>query len=315
MKAAVIHTLGTGPVVGEYPDPPADGRVAGVAAAALNPIDVVFAGQNPFRPAEPPFVAGYEGVAIIGDGSHRYFMAPEIPYGSLAELVPLAGAFTAAVPAGLDPVTAAAVGWSGTAAWLALTGTGQLKAGDSVLVLGAAGQVGGIAVQAAHLLGASRVVAVVMDDAERQGALDRGADAAVSSAEVGTLTERLREAAPDGVDLILDPVWGPVIGPAIEIARRGVRVVHLGNSGGAFATLSAPALRMNAVNLVTHNNFAFTPDERTAAYERLAAHAAAGEISIDVERVALADTASAWKRLTAGSGRKLVITPQPATIA
>jgi NADPH:quinone reductase-like Zn-dependent oxidoreductase len=315
MKAAVIHTLGAEPVVGEYPAPPADGSVAEVVAAPLNPIDVVFTGQNPFRPGQPPFVAGYEGVARLGDGSHRYFTAPGLPWGSLAELVPLAGAFTVAVPVGLDPVTAAAVGWSGSTAWLSLTFTGRFKAGDSVLVLGAAGQVGGIAVQAARLLGASRVVAVVLDDAERQGVLDRGADAAVSSADADSLAERLREAAPDGVDLILDPVWGPVIGPATQIARRGVRVVQIGNTGGALATLSAPALRMNAVNLVTHNNFAFTADQRTAAYERLTAHAAAGEISVDVERVALADTAPAWKRLTAGTRRKLVITPQSATVA
>jgi NADPH2:quinone reductase len=317
MQAAVIRTLGTEPVVGEYPDPPADGRVVEVVAAALNPVDVVIAaGQLPFRQAQPPFVAGYEGVARLGDGSHRYFTAPGMPYGSLAELVPLAGADTVAVPAGLDPVTAAALGWSAIAAWLSLAGTGRLMAGESVLVLGAGGQVGGIAVQAARLLGASRVVAVVPDDAGRQGALDRGADAAVSSAEAGSLAERLREAAPDGVDLILDPVWGPVIGPAIEIARRGARVVQVGNSGGALATLSAPVFRGRMVTFLPHANFLFAAGERAAAYERLTAHAAAGEVSVNVERVALADTASAWKRLTAGgSSRKLVITPQSAMTA
>ncbi|MGW1760845.1 quinone oxidoreductase family protein [Streptomyces mirabilis] len=314
MQAAVIHTLGTGPVVGEYPDPPADQRVAEVVAAALNPVDVVIAGGKfPFRQAQSPFVAGYEGVARLGDGSHRYFSDPELPYGSLAELVPLAGADTVAVPAGLDPATAVALGGSGIAAWLSLAQTGRLRAGESVLILGAGGQVGGIAVQAARLLGAARVVAVVRDDAGRQRALDRGADVAVSSAEAGSLVERLREAAPDGVDLILDAVWGPVIGPAIEIARRGARVVQVGNSGGALATLPAPVLRGRMVTFLPHATPLFTAGERAAAYERLTAHAAAGEVSVNAERVALADTASAWKRLTAGgSSRKLVITPQPA---
>jgi NADPH:quinone reductase len=310
MQAAVISALGAEPVVEKFSDPPADGDVAEVVAAGLNPFDlVVAAGQIGFRQVSPPFVAGYEGVARLRDGSHRYFSAPELPFGSLAEFVPLAGAETVAVPAGLDPVTAAALGLSGMAAWLSLAGTGNLMPGENVLVLGASGQVGTIAIQAARLLGAARVVAVVPDEASRQGVLDRGADAAVSSADADSLGERLRAAAPDGVDLILDLVWGPVIAPAVEVARRGARVVQVGNSGGLHATLPAPAIRARLVSFLPHMVAAFPADERAAAYERLTTHALAGEISVDAEPVPLADAASAWRRLASGtSTRKLVIT-------
>jgi NADPH:quinone reductase-like Zn-dependent oxidoreductase len=117
---------------------------------------------------EPPFVAGVEGVARLSDGSRRYFLALRAPFGSLAELVPLAGAETAAVPADLNSASPAALGTSGVAAWLSLTSTGHLKSGENVLVLGAGGQVGGVAIQVARLLGASRVVGVVRGEVGRR---------------------------------------------------------------------------------------------------------------------------------------------------
>jgi NADPH2:quinone reductase len=108
MRAAVIHELGGDPVVEEFRDPPAGNDRARVLAAALNPVDLTIAsGKLPFRRPAPPFVAGLEGVAQLPDGSHRYFSAPALPFGSVAEWVPLGEAETAAVPAGLDPAIAA----------------------------------------------------------------------------------------------------------------------------------------------------------------------------------------------------------------
>ena len=310
MRAAVVDALGGVPVVKEFADPTGD-DVAEVVAAPLNPIDLVIAGGlMPLRKASPPFVAGVEGIARLSNGSMRYFSGPRTPYGSLAERVPLAGADTAAVPAGLDPTLAAALGVSGLAAWLSLSSTGRLAKGESVLVLGAEGQVGQIATQVARLLGASRVVGAVHTDESRQVALERGADAAVSTADADTLTERLRAALPDGVDLILDMVWGPVIANAIDVARPRARVVQVGNSGAALATLSAPVFRNKLMSILSHSNFVFSAAERAAAYEQLAAHAASGALRVEVERVALADAASAWTRLEAGTAiHKLVIVP------
>ena len=218
MRAAVIQAVGGEPLIEEFADPTGD-DVAEVVAAPLNPVDlVIVAGQMPARPVSAPFIAGVEGIARLADGSFRYFAGPRLPYGSLAERVPLAGAETAAVPAGLDPMLAAALGMSGLAAWLSLSSTGHLARGESVLILGAEGQVGQIATQAARLLGASRVVGAVRTDESRQLVLDHGADAAVSTADLDTLTERLRAVVGDGVDLIIDLVLGPCHRPR---ARRG----------------------------------------------------------------------------------------------
>ncbi len=311
MRAAVIHALGGEPTIEEFPDPPRGHNVAEVVAASLNPVDlVVVAGQMPHRQVPPPFVAGIEGIARLPNGSLRYFAGPETPYGSLAERVPLAGAETIQVPASLEPTIAAALGTSGLAAWLSLSRTGHLVPGERVLILGAEGQVGQIATQAARLLGASRVVGAVLAEESRQLALDQGADAAVSTTEASALAERLRAALPEGADLILDMVWGPVIGPALEVARPRARVIQVGNSGGALATLSAPAFRNRLVSLVSHSNYFFSAAERAAAYEQLSAHAASGALRVEVEPVPLAEAPAAWRRLKTGAAaRKLVIVP------
>jgi len=306
MRAAVVEALGGVPVVEEFADPTGD-DVAEVAAAALNPFDlIVAAGQMPARQPSPPFIAGVEGIARLADGTLSYFAGPRPPYGSLAERVPLTGADTAPVPAGLDPAFAAALGVSGIAAWLSLTNTGRLMPGERVLILGAEGQVGQLATQLARLLGASLVVGAVRADENRQAVLEHDADAAVSTAELDTLSERLRAVVGDGVDLILDLV----IAHAIDVARPRARVVQVGNAAGAAATLAAPIFRNKLVSILPHANWAFSGAERAAAFEQLAAYAQSGALRLDVERLPLDDAASAWRRLEAGTAtRKLVIVP------
>jgi NADPH2:quinone reductase len=311
MRAAVIHELAAEPVVEDFPDPPAGSEVARVLAAALNPVDVtIAAGRMPLRHLDPPFVAGVEGIGLLSDGSRRYFSAPTAPYGSLAEWVPLAGAETAAVPLNLDPAVAAALGVSGLAGWLSMQHAGRLAAGETVLVMGANGMVGQIAVQAARLVGAGRVIGAARSGEGCQIALDRGADAAVTLDDLDSLTQRLREVAPDGYDLVLDMVWGPAIMHAIEAARRGARVVQVGNAAGPAASIVAPAFRNKQISIIGYSNFLLSTEVRVAGYERLAAHAAAGELTVQVERYSLDELPVAWRRLTAGSSsRKLVVVP------
>ena len=192
MRAMVVREYGTAPVVCEVADPA--GPAADVLAASLNPVDVaVAAGLNPFRRPELPLVAGLDGVARRADGALVHFFQPAVPYGAFAERVPLAGAETVPLPGGLDPSRAAALGICGVAAWTALAGTGALRPGESVLVLGANGQVGRIAVQAARLLGARRVTGVVQHEAAREAPLRLGAGAMVTSQDLPPPTERLLE--------------------------------------------------------------------------------------------------------------------------
>ena len=100
MRAAVVDALGGVPIVEEFADPTGE-DVAAVVAAPLNPSDLmVVAGQLAARQPSPPFIAGVEGIARLADGTLSYFAGPRLPYGSLAERVPLAGAETYSVKAG-----------------------------------------------------------------------------------------------------------------------------------------------------------------------------------------------------------------------
>jgi NADPH2:quinone reductase len=254
-------------------------------------------------------------VARRADGTLVHFFWPAVPYGAFAERVPLAGAETVPLPGGLDASRAAALGISGVAAWTALAGTGALRPGESVLVLGANGQVGRIAVQAARLLGAARVTAVVQHEAaRRQAPLRLGAGTVVTSQDLPTLTGRLLEADQRGYDVILDTLWGPVIPIAIGAAATGARVVHLGNSAGALATLVGPAIRKNGVSILTYAIFTSPARDRSDAFARLAQHAAAGELTVEYRETGLEALPAIWDDFAAGRAQtRIIVTPNEAT--
>src|ERR1700734_3146168 len=161
MRAAVLKEYGV-PAAGEFDEPSAEGpdqAVVDVLAAGLNPVDVAICAGR-FYAGKPPLpsVAGREGVGML-DGERVYFDAPIAPFGSMAERALVDPASTYALPDGLDDGLAVALGISGLAAWLGLTWRANVQPGEHVLVLGASGVLGQIAVQAAKLLGAARVVA------------------------------------------------------------------------------------------------------------------------------------------------------------
>jgi len=302
MRAVVVREYGTAPVVSEVAEP--DGEPGEVLAASLNPLDVSVAkGLIPFRRPEPPLVLGIDGVARRPDGTLVHFWQPPVPYGAFAERVPLDGTETVPLPADLDPALAAAVvSVSGLAAWTGLAVTGALRPGESVLVLGANGQVGRIAVQAARLLGARRVTAVVRDEADAAALRKLGVDAAETSGDAATLAGRLLAAAEDGrgYDLILDTLWGMVVGPAIGAAARGGRLVQVGNSAGLDATLSAASIRGSGVTILSHANPQLPERVRSEAFARLARHAAAGELVAEYRATGLDAVPAIWDDFAAG---------------
>jgi NADPH2:quinone reductase len=267
----------------------------------------VATGQFPLERYDTPYIAGKEGVGRDPDGRLAYFEYSRKPFGAFAERTLVDEGDLYPVPDGLEPALAVCLGVSGLAAWLGLGWRGRLAEGETVLVLGASGVVGQIAVQAAKLMGAGRVVAAARDEAmlERAGAL--GADALVRLE--GDVGAALEDASQGGYDLVLDPLWGEPAVAAIACLKPFGRLVALGQSAGAEATLTSAAVRSTPIDLLGYTNYTAGEERKREAFAALAEHAAAGRISIPIERLGLDDAPDAWQRQGSSPHAKLVIVP------
>jgi NADPH2:quinone reductase len=302
MMAVVVRDAGSLPALEEFEDPhPGEGQVVlDVLAAGLNPVDLAMMGSGPL-----PAVPGNEGVALAPDGSRAYFERTIAPFGSFAPRALVAAELPIPLPEELSTPDALAVGIAGLAGWLALERAGALAPGESVLVLGASGAVGRIGVQAARLLGAGRVVAAARD----AGAVaDLGADAIVEL--TGDYPAALRDAAGDGFDVVIDPLFGAPLEAALAATAPGARLVSIGASAGATATIARSALVGRT--LLSHGNRTTPVEVKRAAYLRMCGHVLAGDLSVVSEEMPLERFAEAFERQRLHPHVKLVLTnPKP----
>jgi NADPH:quinone reductase len=315
VRAALITEIGLPPEVGARPEPSAaEGEVVlEVVAAPLNPLDVAVAAGR-FYGGHPalPYVPGCEAIGRA-DGRLVWAFGGGLGLkrdGCMAERVAVPEELLVDVPAGADPALAGALGIAGLAGWIPVASRAPVREGETVLVLGATGTAGRIALQAARLLGAGRVVAAGRDAAALARAEELGADASVRIDQADDLAAALREASGgDGPNLVVDALWGEPAAAAVEAAAPGARIVHLGQSAGPTATFASAAVRGKQLSILGHSDFAIPRDELARQYRALVERAVAGEIELDVEEVPLEDVADAWRRQAEGPGLKLVVAP------
>ncbi|HEY1275540.1 MAG TPA: zinc-binding alcohol dehydrogenase family protein [Thermoleophilaceae bacterium] len=318
VHAAVLHGLGQAPRYELFPAPVAgdDEAVVTVTAAALKPSDRLMANGVGYAPTTFPHVAGLDGVGRLEDGSRVAFMIPQPPYGGMAERTLVRRGMWLPVRNGIDDVTAAALANPGMAAWKTLVWEGELAAGQSVLVLGATGTSGRIATQLARRRGA-RVIAAGRNQRVLDQLVARGADAAI---RVDRPHDELAAAiAAEGpYDLIVDYLWGP---PAEAVfaalmrndrradgAPRRTRYILVGMTAGERAALPAMALRAAPIELTGSGiGGAAAPADSAAAFDSLVQQVAAGDITLDVVPVPLADVEKTWHE--AGGDRRIVFVP------
>jgi NADPH2:quinone reductase len=308
MHAAVLHEHGATPRFGEFEEPAAGAGqvVVDVEAAALHHLDLHKA-TGTFYTGPPPLpsVVGTDGVGRLEGGRRVYFDVIVPPFGSMGQRALADAESLFDVPDDLDDAVAAALSNTALGAWLALSWRSDLQPGETVCVLGATGAVGSVAVQAAKLLGAGRVVAVARGRAKTP----RGADAVVSL-ETDDLAAALREAAGGAIDVTIDTLWGEPAVAAMQAASRPARHIQVGQVAGVELTLPAPAIRSVSLD-VRGFSVAHPPVEvKREAHRQLIAHARRGDLVIDVERIPLADVAGAWERQRElAGGPKLVLIP------
>jgi len=312
MYAAVLHEYGA-PRIDRFdePQPTGDAVVVDVTAVALSQFDVVHAsGQHVIKPPVLPAVAGNEGIGRLQDGRRVYFAGPLAPYGSMAERTLVRSSNLIDVPDGVDDETAAALGNSGLAAWLPLSWRAQLVPGESVLIIGATGIVGRLAVQAAKLLGASSVIAAGRDPAALERVRELGADAVVALHEESDLIRAYNSSVGAPVNVIVDYVWGRALEAALHAADTGARIVQVGRAAAsADMQLSADMMRAKSLNILGYATYHVPHAVRAAAYQHLANLAADGRLIVELERLPLSEVEQAWSRQRAGVRSRLVLMP------
>lgn len=261
MKAAVVHAFEAPPRYGTFEEPvAAAGEVlVDVKAAALTNLARLFASGKHHSAAPPPAVAGTDGVGLL-DGKSVYFMFPRPPFGGMAERTVVSARQCVAVPDGVDDVTAAAAANPGMSSWSALTRRARFVRGEAVLVNGAAGVSGRLAVQVAKHLGARRVVATARNSAVEPELRALGADGFIElTLSHAELTQAFRrELAEQGVDVVLDYLYGgpaealihACVGPGRGAAEPRIRYVQIGASAGMSIPLPAAALRSSGLELL-----------------------------------------------------------------
>lgn len=303
MRAAILQKAGQPPVMGDFDEPDRD--VVTVRLAGCNPVDLALASGAMGEPVTPS-VVGKEGVGVTDDGQRVYFDSPPKPFGSWAQRCRVDPNRTFSVPDGLSDEVAVAIGIAGQAAWLPLTRHARVGPDTTVLVLGATGVVGTIAVQAAKLLGAGRVVAAGRDPDALHRLSGLGADALVTLGAGGD-AEALGVEAGGGYDIVLDTVYGAPFLAALENASPTATLVTVGQGAGASADI--PFQLLMGRTHIGHHNDALPVEVLRAGYEELAAHAAAGRIAVDIQQFSLDEAPDAWQAQGESPHVKIVLKP------
>jgi NADPH2:quinone reductase len=275
-----------------------------VTAAAINPIDISvslgkFYGGSP----DVPYVMGNEAVGRVIEGERLepgtqiWFQPPG--RGAFAEYALADEEQAIVLPEGTDHSLAAALGIAGLTGWLAVEWRAHVRGGERVLVLGATGAVGLVAVQAARILGAEEIVACGRDP-----------EALAEAAEAGaTRCVRIGEDLGGPYDVIIDPLWGPAAQAAVPAAAFSGRYVQLGQSAGPEATLRSGDIRGKSLAIMGFT-LGHVPREKTeAAYLRLIELATSGDLKLERETLPLDWVGEAWRRQQDSPHRKLVLIP------
>jgi NADPH:quinone reductase-like Zn-dependent oxidoreductase len=326
MRAAVAREYGPPETlqIEQLPEPAAGPGMVRVLvrAAAVNFPDLLLLANRYQISAPLPFTPGSElagEVSECGPGVDAFAPGERVYgatlVGAFAEEAVLPAAALSRIPPGVDFATAAALGVAYTTAWGALVSAAALCAGETLLVLGAAGGVGLAAVDLGRALG-GRVIAAASSEAKRALCLAKGAAAAIDSAPEG-LRERVREAAgKGGADVVLDPVGGATSEPALRSLAQGGRHVVVGFAAGDIPRIPTNLLLLRNARLVGFELGGWLrhrPDAAGEARETLHAWLAAGRIVPHVGgRFPLEHCAEALREIAERRALgKLIIEPGP----
>ena len=299
MKAAILQEAGS-LVYGDAPEPSTADPIIDVTLAGINPFDIGYAKKR----SDLPVVPGYEGVGRL-DGRRVYFQSGLGPNGAMAQKASAKIENIITIPDGVSDEMGVVLGTTGLTAYHSLVDCAALLPGETVLVLGASGVVGRIAVQLARRLGAGRVVAAARNlDAVSDLPVDRTVSL-VDATDPEVLAQAFRDAGQPHV--VIDPLWGvPGLAALMALARHG-RQVQLGHSAGMEVSLAPHFMRSNGSMLLGYSSTSPSATRRAEVYAELCELAMAGVVAVPVSTFPLSQVADAWRAQAASPNRKLCI--------
>lgn len=316
MKAAVVHTFDKPPCYEEFSLPPLSGpndAVVNVLAAGLHPR--VRSGASGSHYADEhvlPMIPGIDAVGQLADGKLVYCVVHDTPYGTMAEQVVADRRRCVPLPDDVNVAVIAAAMNPGMSSWIALRLRAPIQPGQRVLVLGATGNAGRMAIQIAKLLGAGRVVG-----AGRQISRLESSDVDDVISLVGepkSVRKAIANAASE-CDIVLDYLWGEPAADAMMAlltARedRGKRInwIQIGSVAGATMELPSVALRSANMHVMGSGQGSVSVKAIVAELPHLVKAIISGQIPVEVMRVPLSQVEQAWDTAVP-SGYRVVLVP------
>lgn len=312
MRAAVVHQADGSPVWESFPAPVAGAgqQLITVEMAALGssePMRVSNWAASYYGPFKGPSILGGEGVGRLASGQRVYFGHSIAPYGAAAEQTLVDEQEIWPIPESLENEFVLPLGISGTGALIPLE-QARIQPGERVLILGATGPLGQIALQLARMMGAGDVVAAARRLEPLQRLLANGFADRVIQLGQGNDEQALKDGAAGGFDVVLDCVYGEPMVAALKATARGGRVLSISNIAGRL-----PAIDLKDLIFRTHAGVATgirPAAERHDAFQRLLGYALEGHLKpVDTSIFAMADITQAWHCLLNHPQGKVLLRP------
>ena len=317
MKAAIIIQRDQAPVYDHFKDPlPAIGKhMVHVQASSISQITKARASATHYSSDnEVPFIPGFDGVGTLEDGTRVYFLLPDNPFGGMAELSSVDHKHCIQIPETLSPGIAAAMAIPGMSSWAALVEQAQMMVGDTVLVNGASGSSGRLAIQIAKYLGAKKIIATARRVNTFEELYALGADQCIElSEDVNTLEESLKAEFKHGINIVLDYLWGPSALSLIHLAAKNnpqgasIKFVQIGSIGGATIPFPASALRSSGLKLMGSGLGSLSIPTMLNSVLAVLKNAPDAGFNINIKPIPLSQVTSVWNETSSDTRTVLMV--------
>jgi NADPH2:quinone reductase len=255
-------------------------------------------------------------VGKLQDGTRVFFGIARSPFGTFAERSLAASWMCLPLPETVDDVTAAGIANPAMSSWAALTARAKFVAGESVLILGATGVAGQLAVQVARRLGGRRIVAAGRSPQALETLKSLGADAVISlDQDQASLVSAFRTEIAEGVDVVLDYLWGQpaelvlqaILQKGLRKAGSRIRFIQIGESAGKTISLPAATLRSSGLELLGSGFGSASLDQLRQALAEFFQVAAKEPYQFHTKATPLREVEKLWDH--AEEGTRLVLQP------